>query len=135
MSEPRRIQLSRAKGWRLADQSTNCQIVDRRGIWGNPWTVHPAGKRWMVLLEATWPVRGQFNTNVEARRFAVTEYRRWLTDRQYAAQMKEMGRGWVLDHIGDLAGKDLACWCPLPAEGDDWCHASVLLSLANGGVR
>ncbi len=28
----------------------------------------------------------------------------------------------------ELVGKDLACWCPLPAEGEpDWCHAAVLL--------
>lgn len=28
----------------------------------------------------------------------------------------------------ELAGKDLACWCALPAEGEtDWCHATVLL--------
>lgn len=28
----------------------------------------------------------------------------------------------------ELAGKDLACWCMLPAAGEpDWCHATVLL--------
>ncbi|MFJ4473271.1 DUF4326 domain-containing protein [Streptomyces sp. NPDC089424] len=28
----------------------------------------------------------------------------------------------------ELAGKDLACWCPLPEPGQpDWCHATVLL--------
>lgn len=27
-----------------------------------------------------------------------------------------------------LAGKDLACWCPL----DQPCHANVLLAIANG---
>lgn len=30
----------------------------------------------------------------------------------------------------ELAGRDLACWCPLDAE---WCHADDLLNLANGG--
>ena len=30
----------------------------------------------------------------------------------------------------NLAGKDLACWCPL----DQPCHADVLLEIANGGV-
>ena len=31
----------------------------------------------------------------------------------------------------DLAGRDLACWCPLPAEGEpDICHAALLLVLA-----
>jgi Domain of unknown function (DUF4326) len=32
----------------------------------------------------------------------------------------------------ELGGRDLACWCPAPAEGEpDVCHGSVLLSLAN----
>ncbi|RKN53338.1 DUF4326 domain-containing protein [Streptomyces klenkii] len=32
----------------------------------------------------------------------------------------------------ELAGRDLARWCPLPAEGEpDHCHASVLLAIAN----
>lgn len=32
----------------------------------------------------------------------------------------------------ELAGRDLACWCPLPAPGEtDWCHAAHLLTLAN----
>lgn len=30
--------------------------------------------------------------------------------------------------LGELRGKDLACWCPL----DQPCHADVLLELANG---
>jgi hypothetical protein len=34
----------------------------------------------------------------------------------------------------DLASKDLACWCPLPEPGEtDWCHARILLEIANGG--
>lgn len=33
----------------------------------------------------------------------------------------------VDDVVRDLAGRDLACWCPL----DQPCHADVLLDLAN----
>ena len=34
--------------------------------------------------------------------------------------------------LEDLPGKDLACWCPLPAAGEpDMCHAAVLLVMAN----
>jgi Domain of unknown function (DUF4326) len=34
--------------------------------------------------------------------------------------------------VRDLAGKDLACWCALPAAGQpDLCHAAALLVLAN----
>ena len=32
----------------------------------------------------------------------------------------------------ELRGKNLACWCPLPAEGEpDICHAAELLRIAN----
>ena len=35
------------------------------------------------------------------------------------------------DVVRDLAGHDLACWCPL----DVPCHADVLLDVANRGDR
>ena len=38
----------------------------------------------------------------------------------------------VSDVRRELRGKDLACWCPLPAEGEpDLCHARILLEIAN----
>ncbi|MEW1990745.1 DUF4326 domain-containing protein [Microbacterium sp. NPDC078849] len=34
----------------------------------------------------------------------------------------------------ELAGKNLACWCPLPAPGEpDICHAAILLEIASQG--
>lgn len=36
----------------------------------------------------------------------------------------------LIASIPDLRGKDLQCWCPLTSA---WCHADVLLSVANGG--
>ena len=38
------------------------------------------------------------------------------------------GAGYRMSVIDELAGKNLACWCPL----DQPCHADALLSLANG---
>lgn len=36
----------------------------------------------------------------------------------------------------ELAGKNLACWCALPAEVEpDVCHAAVLLEVANAKRR
>ena len=50
---------------------------------------------------------------------AVGQYRYWLMADE---------EGWaVLNDVGALRGKDLACWCPL----DQPCHADVLLELAN----
>ncbi len=34
--------------------------------------------------------------------------------------------------VAPLKGKNLACWCELPKDGEeDQCHAAVLLALAN----
>ncbi|NJP42302.1 DUF4326 domain-containing protein [Streptomyces sp. PRB2-1] len=53
-------------------------------------------------------------------------YRRWLEQHPSLAEAARR----------ELAGRDLMCWCPLPAPGQpDHCHAAVLLELANGGER
>jgi hypothetical protein len=53
-----------------------------------------------------------FPTRAEAQAFAVKRFH------------VHMFRQWDLT---ELAGHDLACWCPL----DQPCHADVLLELAN----
>lgn len=132
MAEPRRIQLSRKAGWKLADHvAGEYVIVDRRSGFGNPWGVHPRGKRWMVLRNGNFPVLGEFDTKPEAQGLAVELFHRWLTDDEFAATLPEMGRDWILDSLDDLRGKDLCCWC---ADGTP-CHADVLLALANGGKQ
>ena len=50
---------------------------------------------------------------------AVNEYR-WAIDTNGSPSMIR----------AELAGKDLACWCPL----DQPCHADLLLELANGAT-
>lgn len=49
---PKRIRLSRAPGWRIAEHSDNYVIVDRRSKWGNPFRIESQttndGKRWYV---------------------------------------------------------------------------------------
>lgn len=125
MNAPRRIQLSRVAGWCLADQSTNYVIVDRRGPWGNPWTVHPSGKQWTVRLNGGVRVLGTFDTKHEAQGFAVGMFWRWLTDDAFAQTLPDMGRGWILDSLDELRGKDLCCWC---AAGSP-CHAEVYIEI------
>lgn len=63
-----------------------------------------------------------------------------LKFRQHLVNRRNPYPGWV-DPVGyptdeeivrDLRGRDLACWCPIPAEGEtDHCHATVLLELGN----
>jgi hypothetical protein len=102
---PGRVQLSRSRGWR---KPPGAVVVARPARWGNP---HPAGR--------ACPVPG-CGAVVHDRAAAVEGYRVWLRSRPdlVAAVRRE------------LAGRDLACWCP-QAEP---CHADVLLAVAAGGA-
>ncbi|MFD6699709.1 MULTISPECIES: DUF4326 domain-containing protein [unclassified Microbacterium] len=96
---PRRVQLSRRRGWR---KPQNTVIVSRPSKWGNPVK---RGDLWCGI-----PVQ----TNTEL----VTAFRSLCTENPaYVAEVR-----------AQLAGKNLACWCPL----DQPCHADVLLEIANG---
>ena len=112
---PTRIQRKRTKGWRMPERAIN---VTRPSIWSNPF-IHDDPSQ------------------------AVNAYRRLI---QGGTQEFEMGPGkllfassanpycthwdfatFVKNHIHELRGKDLACWC----SPDGPCHADVLLKLAN----
>lgn len=116
---PERIQRKRTKGWRMP---AGAVYVGRGSGWGNPYRV--------ILVRASGPfdvVRGDGvflaqSTGIEtARTIAVERYRHALEQcwKGYPAPSKIRA---------ELAGRDLACWCPL----DQPCHADVLLELANG---
>lgn len=107
MTAPVRVQLSRAKGWRLP---TNTVVVARPSKWGNPCHVdayrtdYPDATDWRLRYMATSDFRGIVDG-------------RWPEDFP----------SYPTADIGTLAGKNLACWCPL----DHPCHADVLLEFAN----
>ena len=112
-----RVQLKRTKGWRMPPDTVK---VDRSTIYGNPFTME---KR--------------------ERAEAVALFGEWLTSATWAAECEEKYPPLLTKHLCDrrtallaalpkLRGKNLACWCPLPLEGEeDVCHAAVLLQLAN----
>jgi Domain of unknown function (DUF4326) len=106
---PRRVQLRRAKGWRIP---ANTVKVDRATLFGNPFSVKEHGHDRAVAL-----------------------HRAWLTGRSIGKGLsKELlqRRKAVLEALPALRGKNLACWCPLPEHGEpDNCHAALLLELAN----
>lgn len=107
MTKPKRIQLSRRKGWRKPEGAI---VVARPSKWGNPHIVGDFTPVWRDRLG--WPERFD-------RATAVTAYRLNL-------------RTWDVDDARrELAGHDLACWCPL----DEPCHADVLLEIANTDPR
>ncbi len=100
MGNPRRIQRRAEKGWRLPP---NTVYVGRGSKWGNPFPFDHQrylGKAW-----------------------AVEAYAQWLTTTL-------QGMTLLREHLHELKGKSLACWCK-PGEP---CHADVLLSLANEGT-
>lgn len=141
MSGPKRIQLRRTKGWRKPEGAVK---VDRTTRWGNWYVVQEIGERYNDRLRAAlpdpkalvvvqidkWGHRtgtqwGGFADKAEATAFAVQMHRRSLL----ATRVDVDGLHHHEFYLGDLRGKDLACWCPLDAP----CHADVLLELANAG--
>lgn len=85
MRPPQRIQLSRARGWKMP---AGAKKVDRTTRWGNPFR--------------------DADRALAARRFES-----WLRSQPELIAAARV----------QLAGCDLACWCPL----DGPCHAEVWL--------
>ena len=107
MSQPKRIQLRRTKGWRKPEGAI---VVARPSKWGNPYWV---GAWSPSYLSATTAVSaGDLGSRIETVQEAVDLFAKHVAP-------------WL--DLSELRGLDLACWCPL----DQPCHADVLLELAN----
>ena len=105
--KPKRIQLSRKKGWRMP---ANTVKVDRSTKWGNPFRVgnvvnHPAGG---------------LDLEVNSALHAVSLFGAYICE---TVAGERMARAAKLQ----LKGKNLACWCKPGTP----CHADVLLRIAN----
>lgn len=119
MTQPQRMQLSRAPGYRLQAASLALNglpaiKVDRSTRWGNPFAIGDDG----VPDAAT----------------AVRLFRKLLE----RPDLNKHDEFFVFTRdriILDFSGRNLACWCRLPAAGEpDLCHAAELLHLANEGA-
>jgi hypothetical protein len=111
---PRRIQRSRAKGWRLPEGAVT---VSRPSKWGNSWKAELVdGVGWCCSDPGGRIV--QARDRADAHDLAAAHYRAWIT--QSWPEMAEAARA-------ELRGKTLCCWCP----PDVACHADVLLEVAN----
>lgn len=120
MSAPKRIQMSRQRPWRA--DNPDAVIVSRPSRWGNP-------VRWWPSK----PVPGAEDytgiTPDEARALEVQGFREMLADPDARAVNEYPSDDEI---VTALAGRDLACWCPLPEPGKpDICHAAVLLEIGN----
>lgn len=122
--KPKRIRLSRAKGFNLQAASRDingleCVNVARPSRFGNPFTVSDCRDA------------GFKGTDRQIAKRVVEAFRVWLlTDHwrvNWSGAESESKRKAALDGLPELRGKNLACWCPLDAP----CHADVLLEEAN----
>lgn len=120
---PERIQLRRTKGWR---KPPGAVVVARPTKWGNPYVVHEHTDRCHPdHLDCPDHIAADAEHAVELYRHAVT----WPVLRQPRVPTPDEIRT-------ELAGHDLACWCPLvDVHGQRVpCHADVLLEIANREV-
>jgi hypothetical protein len=118
--KPERVQLSRARGWRLPENTVK---VDRSTAWGNPF--RPGD------LVTRGPYAG---ITVRDGAHAAVLFREWALQAMNGRALPQSSGGpaptceEVNASLATLRGESLACWCRL----GDPCHADVLLELANG---
>ena len=103
---PERIQLKRAKGWRMPPNTVK---VDRTTKWGNPFIVGKHGTAAECVRMYALLASGLLCVSVGN-----------LDAQQESRKAMESARD-------ELRGKDLACWC----KPGNPCHADVLLEIAN----
>lgn len=148
MTAPMRIQMSRQRPWRK--EHPDAIIVDRRTKWGNPFfaggpsglvrepAVSNPGRPWEYEGRISGPGRHDYH-HADGHVTVCTVRAMKPNEIILCFQAMVTGGGWPLDFMGqsrypsidviraELAGKDLACWCPESQP----CHADVLLGIAN----
>ena len=105
----KRIQMTRNRPWRC--DAPDAVIIARPSKWGNPFKI---GKSVCSGSGRDFECR-----EIETRQDAVDAFRTMLAmpDRNYPSDA---------EIAAELAGRDVACWCPLDAP----CHGDVLLEHA-----
>ena len=116
---PERIQLSRARGWRMPPDTIK---VDRSTVFGNPFTLSKAKEA------------GYKGSDAELVAMNVNAFWEWLTYPRtqcwWQGSDSETARQAILTGLDRLRGKNLACWCKPGTP----CHADILLKMANRDV-
>lgn len=110
---PERIQRKRTKGWRMPEGAV---YVGRPSRWGNPFEVG-GYLRMEAYLAGEVGAAERAGCRINWPADAVAAFSWWVRVKNLTPAIRQ-----------DLAGRDLACWCPL----DQPCHADVLLEVANG---
>jgi len=133
---PDRIQLRRTKGWTLPADAIN---VARPSRYGNPFKI---GAKFIApghFGARSSPYHGDLPPG-EYSRIAQGPFTIGLVgDRNHAVALFvdwiQHEPAWKVEYVGpELAGHDLACWCPPPEPGQpDICHAAATIAWVNGG--
>lgn len=109
----RRVQRPRRKGITLPPVTI---YVGRPTKWGNPFQDRGVGHARSVILHKSWLAGDIGALTLEHMGFHPAEI-----------DALDRLRCRVLTDLHQLAGHNLACWCPV---NSDWCHADTLLQLA-----
>ena len=104
---PKRIRLSRAKGWRMPPGTVN---VARPHKFGNPLIV------------------GKHGTRADCVEYLALALCNQMVLTLVDLQLLQLYRDAAWGAIEQLRGRDVACWCPLDGKP---CHGDVLLHLWN----
>jgi len=127
MTEPRRIQLRRTRGWRMPPNTVK---ADRSTRLGNPWRV---GEPFVP------------NAAEAVHMFQVRLPGGFLYQARPPYPESHMGQ--IVARLPELRGKNLACWCRLcerHADGKPFgehcpdcepCHVDPLGEIANRSIR
>ena len=138
---PIRVQLSRAKGWRMPENTVK---VDRTTVFGNLWSHgRPALFNWPMNVRPWCSVQTHVGAVSMTQPEAVAAFRAFLIGERVVKDYlpveltlkgqeslafdMRIRRERLTELMGHLRGKNLACWCPIGSP----CHADVLLELAN----
>lgn len=132
---PVRVQRRRSKGWKMPPNTVS---VTRPGRWENPFKVggyfkiggRLGGGGAIGAASCDWMQRIIWEPSDE--RAAVLEGYTLIKSREHAvAWFRRLADNWTASLRAEcqreLAGRNLACWCPLSQP----CHADVLLEIAN----
>jgi hypothetical protein len=134
VAEPQRIQLSRARGYRMPEGAVK---VDRSTRWGNIFwpgqrVISPGAYGSLASPYHGSRPSGEYGTGPRA--YSISRVRDAAEAvRLFASYVEHDPSGWPREDMRyELGGRSLACWCTLPAAGEpDICHAAVLLSIAS----
>lgn len=115
---PQRIQLSRAKGWRMPPNAIKC---DRTTRWGNPYRIG-------LPVDMVQVRRWGWDISPQGRAVVCQDAAEAVRRFRHCVAMDEAFHPFLRQALG---GRDLACWCGL---GEPWCHVDVLIDVANPGA-